>query len=575
MNKTKILLGALPIFLSQKPVAAVEPVDFVRDVKPILELNCVSCHREDKAKGKFRMDSPDQVKMSEEAIVPGSPEDSLLYSLCTLPADDDDVMPPQDSESSYLLPAFELAILKAWIEEGAKWPQEVTLKPSKRLPKRVDFVEHIQPILEFNCVRCHREENAKGKLRLDTAAEAFAFEECITPGKPLESTLYSLCILPPDDEDIMPPDPDEPLSMNETWLLRRWIAEGAKGWPEDITLVSRKKQKDVVGITPKDLYQKLGFKAGAVNGPFEAYTQEIPLTEESFDMVPIKGGTYKMGSPANEKQRLEDEPLPHDVEVGGFWMATHELTWPQYELWMTGYDLNQREQLKKKPREFDLLADAVTRPTPAYTDMSFGMGKEGYPAICMTQLSARVYTMWLSAKTGRFYRLPTEAEWEYACRAGTTTAYSFGDDASQLKEHGWFFSNSRFQYQPIGKKKPNPWGLYDMHGNVWEWCLDEYLDGRTYKGPRKNPLSSPTKLYPRIVKGGGWDDDGDRLRSAGRMASHPDWKQQDPQIPKSVWYHTDAHWVGIRLIRPATIPPVEEIEKYWPTLAEMKAIPER
>jgi formylglycine-generating enzyme required for sulfatase activity len=575
MNKTKILLGALPIFLSQQPVAAVEPVDFVRDVKPILELNCVSCHREDKAKGKFRMDSPDQVKMSEEAIVPGSPEDSLLYSLCTLPADDDDVMPPQDSESSYLLPAFELAILKAWIEEGAKWPQEVTLKPSKRLPKRVDFVEHIQPILEFNCVRCHREENAKGKLRLDTAAEAFAFEECITPGKPLESTLYSLCILPPDDEDIMPPDPDEPLSMNETWLLRRWIAEGAKGWPEDITLVSRKKQKDVVGITPKDLYQKLGFKAGAVNGPFEAYTQEIPLTEESFDMVPIKGGTYKMGSPANEKQRLEDEPLPHDVEVGGFWMATHELTWPQYELWMTGYDLNQREQLKKKPREFDLLADAVTRPTPAYTDMSFGMGKEGYPAICMTQLSARVYTMWLSAKTGRFYRLPTEAEWEYACRAGTTTAYSFGDDSSLLKEHGWFFSNSRFQYQPIGKKKPNPWGLYDMHGNVWEWCLDEYLDGRTYKGPRKNPLSSPTKLYPRIVKGGGWDDDGDRLRSAGRMASHPDWKQQDPQIPKSVWYHTDAHWVGIRLIRPATIPPVEEIEKYWPTLAEMKAIPER
>jgi len=114
-----------------------------------------------------------------------------------------------------------------------------------------------------------------------------------------------------------------------------------------------------------------------------------------------------------------------------------------------------------------------------------------------------------------------------------------------------------------------------MHGNVWEWCLDQYVDGRTFSGKRKNPLTSPVTLYPRIVKGGGWDDNPDRLRSAARMASHPEWKQQDPQIPKSVWYHTDAHWVGIRLIRPMTIPPIEDIEKYWPTLKEMQAIPER
>jgi formylglycine-generating enzyme required for sulfatase activity len=193
----------------------------------------------------------------------------------------------------------------------------------------------------------------------------------------------------------------------------------------------------------------------------------------------------------------------------------------------------------------------------------------------MTQLAARVYCMWLSAKTGRFYRLPTEAEWEYACRAGTTTAYYFGNDPKELKNHGWYFANSRFQYQPIGKKPANPWGLYDMHGNVWEWCLDQYVDALSYKGKRDNPLLSPATLYPRLVKGGGWDDDPDRLRSAARLGSDPSWKQQDPQIPKSVWYHTDAQWAGFRLVRPRKIPAVEDIEKYWPTLKEMVAIPDR
>src|SRR5579872_4988209 len=99
-------------------------------------------------------------------------------------------------------------------------------------------------------------------------------------------------------------------------------------------------------------------------------------------------------------------------------------------------------------------------------EMSFGMGINGYPAISMTQHAANKYAEWLSAKTGEFYRLPTEAEREYACRAGSTAAYYFGDDVSQLGDYAWYQANSKGKYQKVGTKKPNAWGLYDMLGNV-------------------------------------------------------------------------------------------------------------
>jgi formylglycine-generating enzyme required for sulfatase activity len=204
--------------------------------------------------------------------------------------------------------------------------------------------------------------------------------------------------------------------------------------------------------------------------------------------------------------------------------------------------------------------------------MSFGMGKDGFPAISMTQHAANKFCEWLSAKTGNFYRLPTEAEWEYACRAGTTTAYSFGDDPAKLGEYAWTAQNSNFKYQKVGTKKPNPWGLYDMHGNVVEWTLDQY-DPNYYKQFGSmiitNPWNQATKPYPHSVRGGSWDDEDPALfRSSARRGSDKVWKIQDPQLPKSYWYHTDAQFLGFRVVRPLRVPPPEELDKYWTSHVE-------
>ncbi len=294
------------------------------------------------------------------------------------------------------------------------------------------------------------------------------------------------------------------------------------------------------------------------------YRSTIPATGVDYEMIHIPGGTFTMGSHDGEPDRGDDEGPQRQVEVGSFWMGKYEVTWDQYEPFMiTQVDRSKDGRRTDYDEATGPLVDGVSSPTPPYTEMSFGMGQAGYPAISMTQHAANKFCQWLSVQTGHFYRLPTEAEWEYACRAGTTTAYSF--PADQIDQYAWYYDNSDGQYQPVGEKKPNPWGLHDMHGNVLEWTADQYEpDYLTRIGEKANdPWLIPTRLYPRSVRGGGWDDDPELLRSAARRGSDEEWKMQDPQLPKSIWYHTDAIWLGFRIVRPVDVPSIDVMQAHW------------
>jgi formylglycine-generating enzyme required for sulfatase activity len=250
-----------------------------------------------------------------------------------------------------------------------------------------------------------------------------------------------------------------------------------------------------------------------------------------------------MGSTAKPDQ----QPV-HKVRLDAFWMQSHEVTWDEYRLFMFA---SQGGETTSK----DEVVDAVSRPTKPYVEMSFGMGINGFPAISMTQHAANKYAEWLSARTGEFYRLPTEAEWEYACRAGGTGVPGKLDDVA------WYAANSGGKYQQVAKKKPNAWGLYDMLGNVMEWTLDQYAP---YKpGEQVNPWVRATQPYPNAVRGGSWNDPAGSVTCTARVPSDASWKQQDPQLPKSIWYMTDAQWLGFRLVRPAKIPTADEMYRYW------------
>ncbi|SRR5258706_4357802 len=288
---------------------------------------------------------------------------------------------------------------------------------------------------------------------------------------------------------------------------------------------------------------------------FSVYEQAVPGFTVKLKMVPIKGGSFTMGSPANETGRDADEGPQKYFSISPFWMGAYEVTYDEFNTFFTDESVGQNEKM-----------DAITRPSPPYIDFTLGMGKEGgYPANSMQQYGAVMYCRWLYKKTGIFFRLPTEAEWEYACRAGTTTAYFFGNNPNQLIQYAWYAANSGNKYHKVGELKPNPWGLYDMLGNVGEWTLDQYDKNyfQQVKDVNDNPVILPTAKNPRTVKGGTYRDEAKELRSANRKESDLAWNRRDPQIPKSKWWNADAPFIGFRIIRPAKQPTADEAEKFF------------
>jgi formylglycine-generating enzyme required for sulfatase activity len=365
----------------------------------------------------------------------------------------------------------------------------------------VDFDGQVKPLLAKHCNECHD--------------RAFYLRH--------KDSLLKSMQYPAGDERAMPPEgPRVPKSEQD--LIAAWIAEGMK-WP-----VEAKAMNDDLELTKAIRAQIV--KQG--DTPLRPYVEKVPGSNVSFEMLPVRGGKFKMGS----MEKPDEAPI-HERSVEAFFMSKTEVTWDLYRLFMFAMLSGE------KPGE-DLVVDAVSRPTKPYTEMSFGMGIDGFPAISMTHHAANKFAQWLSAKTGHFYRLPTEVEWEYACVLG------------QTKPEDAVFSAQK--YAKVASKKPNALGLHDMLGNVMEWTADQY-QAEAYT--RQEPWVKSKRPYPHTARGGSWQDDARKMRCPARTPSDPSWKQQDPNLPKSIWYHTDALGLGIRLVRPAKLPTAEEMHAFW------------
>jgi formylglycine-generating enzyme required for sulfatase activity len=220
-------------------------------------------------------------------------------------------------------------------------------------------------------------------------------------------------------------------------------------------------------------------------------------------LVLIPKGTFMMGSPTSEEGRVGNE-TQHDVTISkDYYLGVYEVTQAQYE-----------KMMGKNPSRFqgdNLRGDSLRRDST------------NHPVEQVSWEDAVDFCKKLSdlpeeKKAGRVYRLPTEAEWEYACRAGSKTAYSFGEGSKSLGDYAWFDQNSNRQTHPVGEKKANAWGLYDMHGNVWEWCSDWY--GQYPKGAVSDPVGTRDGS-PRVFRGGSWYDHFEYCRSARRLGYFP------------------------------------------------------
>lgn len=218
----------------------------------------------------------------------------------------------------------------------------------------------------------------------------------------------------------------------------------------------------------------------------------------SGEMVWVAGGKFLMG------EGTEVDASPHDVTVSGFWIDPYLVTQAQFEKVMGANP--SRWKGDKNPVEQVRWSDAVTY-----------CNKRSEQEGLQPCYDLKTWTCNFDANG---YRLPTEAEWEFACRGGTTTAYYFGDSPAKLGEHAWFDKNAGGHPRPVGQKKPNPLGLYDMAGNVWQWCNDFYEVDYYTKSPKVDPRG-PDSGKTKVVRGGAWRVGPENCRSGYRYNESP------------------------------------------------------
>ncbi|MBR5735979.1 MAG: SUMF1/EgtB/PvdO family nonheme iron enzyme [Bacteroidales bacterium] len=310
------------------------------------------------------------------------------------------------------------------------------------------------------------------------------------------------------------------------------------------------------------------YEARAEVTAFADYTETVPGTTAAIKMIAVPGGSFTIGSPEGEAFRKADEGPQRRVEVSPFFMAEVETTWDQFwafynETMSEGrtppaviYANNSRDDI-----------DAVSGPTPPFgaPDQGWGMGSR--PAITMTHYAAETFCQWLSLKTGRKYRLPTEAEWEYAARGGTTDPYWFEGNPRKFSQEGFlrsvfkadtagiarnavYAANSGNRTQEPGRVAANPFGLKNMLGNVMEYCSDWYAEDayKTLQDGAVDP-KGPQSGSEYVVRGGSYASDAADLRCAARGSTrHDDWLRTDPQNPKSIWWYSDIKGIGFRVV---------------------------
>jgi formylglycine-generating enzyme required for sulfatase activity len=290
-----------------------------------------------------------------------------------------------------------------------------------------------------------------------------------------------------------------------------------------------------------------------VNPPdFRSYTEVIPATGAKFRMIAVPGGAFQMGSPDTEPSRRPDEGPVRDVTLTQFWMGQVEVTWEEFDAFVAqrqlGAPTSDGQRADPMSSYFGTLS-GLTGKTYRSPDQRWGKGSR--PVLGLTHAAATLYTEWLSEVTGKRYRLPTEAEWEYAYRAGTTGAFPVPTDAS-VADYAIYRENSGSAPHPTGTGKPNAWGLYGMMGNARELCLDWYAPdayAQSSGSPSVDPRGPPSGTE-HVIRGGSFRSSEGDLRAAARGYTRSEaWSVTDPRWEKSPYWYTDVADIGFRVVR--------------------------